>query len=798
MRSADAITVAVSNAAQSRGGHCERRGRDAALAAELAARGPGTPDRLGLGLPVLDGPDVGGPVLGERDVGGPGLSDADVGRLSIDQGVGEPGFGEPPIEPELCDGDCCEGSGRPSDPEEDLPAELLIAQAEAAAAAAAPELLPAGFLLRDGEPTGTGFSSGGVLDNLEPGPVLAGFAADADAELPALSDDELVGVVRAWRRLSSWTAARELAAVSELLSRREQGRGMGAGLTDPGCDPFDCTAAELGCALTMTRRSAERLADTALALRDLPGTAAALAAGRIDMPRALVILDRTTGVERHLIQRVEARVLEKAPGQTTGELRAAVRLAVLAVDPAAALRRRERAEKEARVELWDEPAGTKALAGRDMPPAEVLAADKRISALARWLKANGAEGTMDQLRARAYLSLLVGQPAEDLLPADAPPRAENAQTADSTPGQPKPGDGAPGDGAPGDDAPAPEASGRVPSEGVPSANASGTAPDEGAPGASVPGAPDADPPGTSAPGANPPHAIVPGAPDADLPGTSVPGAAGTDPPGTRAPGADPFRADPTGADPAGADLRGYNGIGSAGLIPTSGSLNLTVPLETLLGYSEAPGHAGGFGPVDAPTARDLAGLVGDHPTTPWCVTVTDRAGRAIGHGCGQRHNGSGCRGDPPAGETAGTRVGSAREPAHRSPGGEPVRPGTGSGSGGWTQIVIRVGWLAAGQCAHERETASYQPSQRLRHLIEIRDQRCAFPGCRRPAAQCDLDHTTPYDKGGLTCECNISPLCRAHHRVKQASGWRLKQPEPGHLEWTTPAGRTYSVRPGPV
>ena len=112
--------------------------------------------------------------------------------------------------------------------------------------------------------------------------------------------------------------------------------------------------------------------------------------------------------------------------------------------------------------------------------------------------------------------------------------------------------------------------------------------------------------------------------------------------------------------------------------------------------------------------------------------------------------------------------------------------------------MIRVDWLAVGDCGHQRQTASYQPSQRLRHLIEIRDQRCSFPGCRRPAAQCDLDHTTPYAQEGLTCECNITPLCRAHHQIKQATGWRLNQPQPGHLEWTTPAGRTYTVSPGPV
>ncbi len=45
---------------------------------------------------------------------------------------------------------------------------------------------------------GGGFAAGGVADRLLPGPVLAGFAADAWARgLGRLSDDELVGVMRA-------------------------------------------------------------------------------------------------------------------------------------------------------------------------------------------------------------------------------------------------------------------------------------------------------------------------------------------------------------------------------------------------------------------------------------------------------------------------------------------------------------------------------------------------------------------------------------------------------------------------
>ena len=39
------------------------------------------------------------------------------------------------------------------------------------------------------------------------------------------------------------------------------------------------------------------------------------------------------------------------------------------------------------------------------------------------------------------------------------------------------------------------------------------------------------------------------------------------------------------------------------------------------------------------------------------------------------------------------------------------------------------------------------------------------------------------------------PLCRHHHRAKQAEGWRLEQPEPGVLRWRTPAGRTYTTTP---
>ena len=103
--------------------------------------------------------------------------------------------------------------------------------------------------------------------------------------------------------------------------------------------------------------------------------------------------------------------------------------------------------------------------------------------------------------------------------------------------------------------------------------------------------------------------------------------------------------------------------------------------------------------------------------------------------------------------------------------------------------------LTGSGCDHAWETPAYQPTTGLRHLVQIRHNTCAFPGCRRPAGQCDADHTLAYDHGGHTCLCNLAPLCRHHHQVKQTRGWALHQASPGVLTWTTPAGRRYTTTP---
>jgi hypothetical protein len=61
------------------------------------------------------------------------------------------------------------------------------------------------------------------------------------------------------------------------------------------------------------------------------------------------------------------------------------------------------------VERWAEDSGNAALMGRELPPDEVLACDQRIRGWAGELRTAGLEGGMDELRARAFLDLVLGK-----------------------------------------------------------------------------------------------------------------------------------------------------------------------------------------------------------------------------------------------------------------------------------------------------------------------------------------------------------------------------------------------------
>ncbi|HEY2575805.1 MAG TPA: DUF222 domain-containing protein [Streptosporangiaceae bacterium] len=485
-------------------------------------------------------------------------------------------------------------------------------------------------------PGGPGFESGSVLDLMPPGPVLIRALDDVERQgLDQLSDNELAGVILAFRRLESRGAAGMLAGVAELDRRRQ---ATGDWRVTKHID------GEMAILLTMTRRSASTLLEFAASLSRLPATAAALAAGRIDRVKANLIAYETGLLDADLAAAIELLVIEDAPTLTTAGLRARLRRAVLAADPEAARRRVEQARQDARVELSDERSGgTAALAGRDLPVAGALAADQRINAAAKALKAGGAKATLPQLRAAVFLSLLTGADALEFLPAAAQP------------------------------------------------------------------APDAEPAAQPAQDAEPADGQVPAS-------------------------------KPT--------LRG--------------SVHLTMPLATWLGAARSPGEIAGFGPASAETCQELADWIAQNPGSRWCVSVTDKAGHAVGHGCARRP-------PPPATDTARLAAWLAR---------------------------LKIRPIEAGTCTHAREVPGYRIPESLHHIVKIRQKTCSNPVCAWPAQLCDDDHTLPHGKGGRTCECDLGPVCRTCHQAKQAPGWRLEQPSPGVLIWQPPHGRRYTVKPG--
>ena len=151
--------------------------------------------------------------------------------------------------------------------------------------------------------------------------------------------------------------------------------------------------------LTVAWHLATRLAATLEVLRD----------GVITRGKAELIVRLTQYLSDDEAKAVEAKILGRAGRLTPGGLRSALARAVMEVAPKTAKERRQTAARFARVERWAEDSGNAALMGRELPPDEVLACDQRICWWAGELKKAGLEGGMDELRARAFLDLVLGK-----------------------------------------------------------------------------------------------------------------------------------------------------------------------------------------------------------------------------------------------------------------------------------------------------------------------------------------------------------------------------------------------------
>jgi hypothetical protein len=328
-------------------------------------------------------------------------------------------------------------SGPPPDWEQPSPGELT-AQAEADAAedaALMARLVAAGIdgyahdrssPPRPGVAAGpaAGFGQGCPLDAAAPSStvsVLADEASGDDRSFAGVTDDHLMGLLGTRQRLACRQQWELITAVAEFIRRRPQ----------PGCPPeepgnmprvwHEHAAGELSDQLHITKHHATDLLDLAHDLTcKLPATAAALKDGIIDLDKA-----RTIALHCSDLTRAEAQVAEKilfrqdtVEEMTWGMIRYRIALAVLEVNPAAARRRRERAEQERRVEVRPELSGNAQLSGRELPPAAVLAASERLTVRALELRDAGVDGGLDELRAMAYLEAFgVLDPLQNTPPA---------------------------------------------------------------------------------------------------------------------------------------------------------------------------------------------------------------------------------------------------------------------------------------------------------------------------------------------------------------------------------------------
>jgi hypothetical protein len=517
--------------------------------------------------------------------------------------------------------------------------------------------------------------------------------------------------------------------------------------------------------------SADKMMWTAWDLQArLSETGALLAAGELTYAKAKVVHEAFLLLSDENAARAEAMILPELPGKTYGQVKRLAEQAAITVDPEAAARRREQAEREnARVTMFREDSGAVAVSGRDLPVGQALSAHARVCARAQQYKDSGAfpnDTQMDQFRAAAYLDLLNGKPAEariasgQLEPVARPAETDipdDAEPADADPGTTDADDHLPdsdrhcnggsedglGEDGSGDGGPGGDPSGGYP--GVPGGNGSASMPpprlaDLVLPLATLLGL--AERPGES-------HGLGPL--DPDLCRELAIAAIGS--PWTRlcvtvtdsqgiAIGhgcAKPARKTRTGSlSPAGqrVSLRPGTRVGLA--LPAQVNLTITAARLAELDWTGPPGVLGASVPPGQP---------------PWSITRVSDSG-------------------PPG------------------------------GSGTWLlslpdgrQLTVALEPLPTYKCDHRHESHAYQPNDHLRHLVQVRDYTCTFPPCNRHAKESDFEHAVPYDKGGRTCSCNAGARSRACHQVKQSPGWKVTQPRPGWHQWQTPSGRTYTQPP---
>ena len=582
------------------------------------------------------------------------------------------------------------------------------------------------------------FGQDKAADVLRPGPVLSALTEQAVSDLAALSDDQLTGALSAARRLENRAAYLQTIAIAEFARRceveREEARSRKVPLhCRPGQFPGEELAAELVCT---GRYADERIWEATDLTTRLPRTLAGMADGTIDATRAYLIWSYTWSLTAQDAAHADEILVAAAPGLRPDQLGRKAAALEMKLDPEAVKRRREQARQDGqRVEVKHERSGNAMLAGRELDPVTALAAKANIDALAVELRNAGREGSLQHLRALIMTELLQGRNPLDHLTA----------MRDEKPCSPEP---------------------KCPANPVP--GAPGTSKDAAGSPALGPGDGDwQDDPG---------YRDEDGGPDDDYGFATGPADGSADE-------ADSVNSLRTRSGPGGPAGRPA---------PLPALINLLVPAGTLLGWSTAPAWVGNWGLLGGDETKSFIQAASLSPRTRFCMTIVAPDGTALAHGCARgRHPWmprpqTASQSDGPPGHESpivSSRGDPSPNPAHAQQLADLIR-----------RLNITFRPIAQGRCDHGDAEDQYTPSRGLKHLIRARTATCTAPACNAQAIYCDLDHTVAYPDGA-TCQCNLAPKCRRHHRCKQATGWKVEQPEPGVLRWTVPSGRTYATTP---
>ncbi|WP_344015525.1 HNH endonuclease signature motif containing protein [Pseudonocardia xinjiangensis] len=380
---------------------------------------------------------------------------------------------------------------------------------------------------------------------------------------PPVDGFEALERIGAWEKVIAWAQARQYAEITQFVAAAET--NPAAGLT--AVQAVESAQAEVGMMLRLSPGgTAWRVGEARQLVEQFPATFAALQTGSITLPKARIIAEACTDLHPDAAAAVEQKVLARAPQQTTGQLRAALRRAVLRADSEAAARRRERKRRERAVVLYPERDGMATLSAT-LPAAEAVGVFAVLDQHARGC-GSADERPMAARRADALVDLVLRDTGFCSTAAQ--------QTAASSP----------------------------------SATTAQTGPEEGTATAARSAAPRSTTTGTASAGV----------------GNADPGSAGrllgTTEPDPTGP--------PAGIGPAAPGSDRLPGLAPPGGVPTvtnkvSIQIRVTVPLDTLRGVSDEPGELAGYGPIPADHARQLAA----DPDSIWHRLVTDPLSGAL-------------------------------------------------------------------------------------------------------------------------------------------------------------------------